>query len=90
MISLAAHELCWIKGGSDDPEDQCAHGKVALEIDGVSLVRPEDGEWTVSAAALFLLRTLTADHTPERLLQRAVFSFPAVDSACGSAATATR
>jgi hypothetical protein len=90
MISLAAHELCWIKGGSDDPEDQCAHGKVALEIDGVSLVRPEDGEWTVSAAALFLLRTLTADHTPERPVAEGSFSFPAVDSACGSAATATR
>ena len=76
MITLAAHELCWINGSADDPEDQCAHGKVAFEMDGMSLIKLEDGEWTVSASALFLLRTLTADHTPEHPVAEGSSLFP--------------
>lgn len=63
MIILRPRELTWINDKVDDPFDLCAHGKVQFEIDGVNLVRVEDGEWTVSAAALFLLRTLRKDHT---------------------------
>jgi len=76
MISLVAHELCWIKGVADDPGDQCAHGKVTFDIDGVSVIMPEDGEWTVSTAALYLLRTLTADHTRENPVAEGNFLFP--------------
>jgi len=76
MLSLVAHELCWIKGATDDPDDQCAHGKVAFSIDRVPLIKPQDGEWTVSTAALYLLRTLTADHTPEHPVAEGNFLFP--------------
>ena len=76
MISLVAHELCWINGASDDPDDQCAHGRVTMSIDGVTLVRPDDGEWTVSTAALYLLRTLTGDYTPAERVAESNFLFP--------------
>ena len=46
-------------------EDRCAHGKVEVRI-GETMVSDASGEeWTVSAAALYLLRTLTQSHTPE-------------------------
>lgn len=76
MLSLVAHDLCWIKGAADDPGDQCAHGRVAFSIDGVSIIEPEDGEWSVSTAALYLLRTLTADHTTEQPVAEGNFLFP--------------
>lgn len=63
MIILHPRDLTWINYQVDDPYDLCAHGKVQFDIDGVNLVRVEDGEWTVSAAALFLLRTLKKDHS---------------------------
>ncbi|MDB4766848.1 hypothetical protein OAG71_04090 [bacterium] len=64
MISLLPTRLHWIKDdGKDDPKDLCAHSPVRLEINGDTLVAPEDGDATVSAAALYLLRTLEADHT---------------------------
>ena len=44
-------------------EDLCAHGYVAVRL-GKRVLCDETDEWTVSAAALYLLRTLTADHTP--------------------------
>jgi hypothetical protein len=48
----------------DDPTDQCAHGDVVFTIDSIPFVTGTDAEdVTVSAAALFLLRTLTYDHT---------------------------
>lgn len=68
MIILRPRELTWINDQVDDPFDLCAHGKVQFEIDGANLVRVEDGEWTVSAAALFLLRTLKKGHTLEEPL----------------------
>lgn len=47
------------------PYDLCAHSPVDFRIGDVVLVRPEDGDWTVSAAALYLLRTLERDHKLE-------------------------
>jgi len=66
MITLAPIRLHWIKDdGVDDPCDLCAHSPVRLEIDGDTLVAPADGNATVSAAAIFLLRTLERDHTEQ-------------------------
>jgi len=65
MIILMPREMTWIKGQTDDPNDLCAHGKVQFEINGETLVSVHEGEWTVSAAALYLLRTLEKDHTQE-------------------------
>lgn len=58
---LKPHNLHWL---NEQPEtDLCAHGAVTVEISGRLLATPEDGDWCVSAAAIYLLRTLTATHT---------------------------
>lgn len=63
-ITLQADRLHWISDdGTDDPSDLCAHSPVVCEINDVVIVRPEDGDWTVSASAIFLLRALGRDHT---------------------------
>jgi hypothetical protein len=36
---------------------------VDFRVGGDMLVQPSDGDWTVSAAALYLLRTLSQSHT---------------------------
>ena len=46
--------------------DLCAHGKVKVEIGHERIAGVEDDEdWTISATALFLLRTLERNHTKE-------------------------
>lgn len=65
MVTLALHRPHWIRDEGENPSDQCAHGFVEFSIDGIEFVSEADGSWTVSAAALFLLRTVTSDHTPE-------------------------
>ena len=62
MILLLPTRLHWINDSSDDPCDLCAHSPVLFQIGEESLIRPEDGVWTVSAAALYLLRTLSQSH----------------------------
>jgi len=64
MITLVPTRLHWIKDdGIDDPSDLCAHSPIHFQIDGKTLVAPEDGDSAVSAAAIYLLRTLERDHT---------------------------
>jgi hypothetical protein len=66
MIELAPTRLHWVKDdGNDDPSDLCAHSPVSLVIDGVPVITPEAGDFTVSAAAIYLLRTLERDHTSD-------------------------
>jgi len=66
MITLLPTRLHWIRDdGADDPCDLCAHSPVRLQIGSDTLVSPEDGDFTVSAAAIYLLRTLHRDHTNE-------------------------
>lgn len=48
----------WINGPEDDPEDLCLHGKVTAHIGDEVL----EDSGTVSASALYLLRSLTQDH----------------------------
>lgn len=63
MLILRPLNLCWVKGVADDPKDLCAHGDVEFRIgDDVLLVTTGMG-LTVSAAALYLLRTLSISHT---------------------------
>ena len=64
-IVLQPTDMCWILGAENEVFDQCAHGGVVFTIDSITFVGSGDVESvTVSAAALFLLRTLTYDHTP--------------------------
>lgn len=76
MIVLEALDLQWSRGPEDDPADQCAHGRVRFEVNETVFVRPEDGIWAVSAAALFLLRTIDLSHTRERPVTQDSQLFP--------------
>jgi hypothetical protein len=76
MITLVAHDLCWINDATEDPQDQCAHGTVEFRVNDTTFVKPEDGQWTVSGAALFLLRTLSHDHTATVRVTDSNFLFP--------------
>lgn len=58
--------LRWIQGVADDPKDLCAHGDVEFRIGNDELLGPTTGKnLTVSAAALYLLRTLSVPHTKD-------------------------
>lgn len=76
MINLVVQGFQWIKGEDDDPDDQCAHGRVLFQINNTTFVKPEDGIWTVSASALYLLRTLSENHTIENPVAETNFLFP--------------
>jgi hypothetical protein len=76
MVLLKLHHPHWIKDEGDDPTDQCAHGSIELTINNVEFVSEADGDWTVSAAALFLLRTATSDHGPDNSVAEGNFLVP--------------
>ncbi|MGW9629650.1 hypothetical protein ACWGST_03035 [Agromyces sp. NPDC055520] len=60
MIVLQAVNPAWLSGAAD----QCAHGEVQLRVGDKDLVSSDDGELTLTAAGLFLLRTLEANYEP--------------------------
>ena len=56
--------LNWVKH-LDDPTDLCAHGSVFVKIADTIMVDEKEGDgWTLSAAALNLMRTLERDYKP--------------------------
>jgi hypothetical protein len=61
-IILRPTNLHWL-AGTEDRYDLCAHSGVDLCIDGQQLITEAAGDWTVSAAALYLLRTLSQPHS---------------------------
>jgi hypothetical protein len=73
MVILKAHNLRWIDDSLDNPEDLCAHGGIEFSVEGLYISRPEDGKWCVSAAALYLLRTLSQSHTSENPVAETLF-----------------
>ena len=75
-IELRAQDLRWVTDKPDDHADQCLHGAIYFSIDGTAMILPEDGEWTLSAAGLFLLRTLEHDHTEELPVTEGNFLIP--------------
>lgn len=52
-----------MNGAADDPRDLCAHGGVEFRIGDDVLLATQGADLTVSAAALYLLRTLSVPHT---------------------------
>lgn len=58
-FSIDARDLRWACGDADDSQDLCLHGDVVVRIGERTL---EDDTLTVSAAGLYLLRSLTKDH----------------------------
>lgn len=61
-FNIDVDDFSWITGTADDPDDLCLHGHVTVQI-GES-VNEYDG--TVSATALYLLKTLTEDKVMEK------------------------
>ena len=56
----------WIEEDNpDNKEDLCLHGKIFIRIGNEILSDFESGSWTLSAASLFLLRTLKMDYKPD-------------------------
>lgn len=55
---IDATDLCWIDGSADDANDLCLHGHVVAYIGSKRL----EFNATVSATALYLLKTLTEEH----------------------------
>lgn len=76
MLSLRISKLHWIRGGADDPLDQCAHGQFELRAEGVLFVDPSSGPWNLTMSGLYLLRTLDADHSPEHSVAEGNFLIP--------------
>ena len=58
IFQIEGRDFAWLTGERDDPEDRCLHGHVEVRI-GEAVVAYD---CTVSAAALYLLKTLTEDH----------------------------
>jgi hypothetical protein len=73
VIILRPTKLHWIDGSVDDAKDLCAHSGVEFRIGDAVLVKPSDGDWTVSAAALYLLRTLSQPHTNQQPITEYLF-----------------
>lgn len=61
-MKLRVYNLYWLPHMAEQ-HDLCAHGSVEVQIGAESLDENSD-DVCASAAALFLLRTLTRDHTP--------------------------
>ena len=59
FFSIDATDLKWVNGDKDDIEDLCLHGHAIAYI-GEHKLEYEDA--TISATALYLLKTLTEDH----------------------------
>lgn len=62
IFKIDTNRLHWITGEADDPQDLCLHGHVRVKIGD----RVLEDEGTVSAAALYLLKTLTEDKIAAR------------------------
>ena len=58
VFQIEATDLAWINGAKDDPNDLCLHGHAIARIGE----RVLEYDATVSAAAWYLLKTLTEDH----------------------------
>jgi len=58
MFTIEIKKFYWIKKEDDDPDDLCLHGDVSLIIGNEFF----EYSCTVSASALYLLKTLTENH----------------------------
>ena len=57
IFQIEGWDYQWITGAADDPDDLCLHGKVRVRIGDTVL----EDTGTVSATALYLLKSLTED-----------------------------
>lgn len=54
-------DLHWIQN-VDDPTDLCAHGHLYVKIGNEIVSDNENGDWALSATALYLMRTIKSDY----------------------------
>lgn len=64
-FQIDVDDLSWIDGKKDDAKDLCLHGHVVVMI-GKNIL---EYDATVSATALYLLKTLTKDHIISKEIQ---------------------
>jgi len=57
-FQIDAENFAWVNGDADDPRDLCLHGEATAVIGNECFAY----RCTVSATALYLLKTLTQDH----------------------------
>jgi len=57
IFKIKADDFAWIGGATDDPQDLCLHGHVTVQFGDTVL----EDHGTVSATALYLLKTLSQD-----------------------------
>ena len=57
VFKINANRMEWINSAADDPQDLCLHGHVTAQFGGTVL----EDRGTVSATALYLLKTLSED-----------------------------
>ena len=57
IFKIEADQFSWIDGSRDEPDDYCLHGHVTVQIGSHQL----EDYGTVSATALYLLKSLTED-----------------------------
>ena len=61
-VELKVLRQHWIRDdGVYDPQDLCSHGEAFIQIGDEVLSTESNGSWTLSVAALFLMRTLDRD-----------------------------
>lgn len=58
IFRITATNIGWIDGGRDDPKDLCLHGHAVATIGNHLL----EYDATISATALYLLKSLTENH----------------------------
>ncbi|MDR2904779.1 MAG: hypothetical protein LBU73_02345 [Helicobacteraceae bacterium] len=62
-LEIKVLDMHWVdENNPNDKKDLCLHGKLFIRIGNEILSDFEDGSWTLSAASLFLLRTLKMDY----------------------------
>ena len=62
MIELKALNLHWLENIRAE-EDLCAHGSVYLKLENKVVSEKTPDDWTVSASAYYLLKTIKENHT---------------------------
>ena len=62
MVELKLLNLHWLERG-DEQKDLCAHSAVYLKIGDTILSDKHLGDWTVSAAAYYLLKTVKENYS---------------------------
>jgi hypothetical protein len=65
VFKIELLKIHWLENINEE-DDLCAHGQVRVRIGKEFIADDQNDNWTVSAMALLLLRTLDQNHTFEK------------------------